>query len=60
MGAKIKKCESNECGKIARFVTYWPGQKVNHCFECAQKALRIAGALGVVLSQEKVKGGEDA
>ena len=43
------KCGSVNCDHAAWFKVFWPGQTIDMCVDCAERAEKIAEAMGFKL-----------
>jgi hypothetical protein len=47
--ASLRPCDTKDCAELATITVFWPGQTVDLCFACAQRAQKIAQQLGFEL-----------
>lgn len=45
-----KDCEQKDCGAPADRAAFWPGQTRLYCLPCAERASRLANAMGFELT----------
>lgn len=48
------RCETFNCGNVVTHRVYWPGQTINTCKACAERAAGASRALGFALTIEEI------